>query len=304
MCDVTCQGEAAAGLVGNANGGNICNITRCFTTGTITAEKDAACFSGWQGNVGAKITDSWSISPVTGFQAENRYLARYGGLTMTNCYCPFGTQGTHIEEEDVASGKLAFLLNGSSFINPSWFQTIGQELYPGFDNTRGVVYHAGDGVYASITDEASFKTFAASVVAAEQTFAQETVVTQALLDAYLAETQALAGIADRDAFLEAYVKLMETRKAVEASAAAYQTYKTACEEIIAYLEANPVSGELYDVLASYLNDEIEPGEDFANGSFLYIMTSHVLTDEQIAAEQAYVEDLLKQAIAADYVAGS
>ncbi|MEE1087941.1 MAG: T9SS type A sorting domain-containing protein [Bacteroidaceae bacterium] len=304
MCDVTCQGEAAAGLVGNANGGNICNITRCFTTGTITAEKDAACFSGWQGNVGAKITDSWSISPVTGFQAENRYLARYGGLTMTNCYCPFGTQGTHIEEEDVASGKLAFLLNGSSFINPSWFQTIGQDLYPGFDNTRGVVYHAGDGVYASITDEASFKTFAASVVAAEQTFAQETVATQALLDAYLAETQALAGIADRDAFLEAYVKLMETRKTVEASAAAYQTYKTACEEIIAYLEANPVSGELYDVLASYLNDEIEPGEDFANGSFLYIMTSHVLTDEQIAAEQAYVEDLLKQAIAADYVAGS
>lgn len=304
MCDVTCQGEAAAGLVGNANGGNICNITRCFTTGTITAEKDAACFSGWQGNVGAKITDSWSISPVTGFQAENRYLARYGGLTMTNCYCPFGTQGTHIEEEDVASGKLAFLLNGSSFINPSWFQTIGQDLYPGFDNTRGVVYHAGDGVYASITDEASFKTFAATVVAAEQTFAQETVATQALLDAYLAETQALAGIADRDAFLEAYVKLMETRKTVEASAAAYQTYKTACEEIIAYLEANPVSGELYDVLASYLNDEIEPGEDFANGSFLYIMTSHVLTDEQIAAEQAYVEDLLKQAIAADYVAGS
>ena len=304
MCDVTCQGEAAAGLIGNANASSVCNITRCFTTGTITAEKDAACFSGWQGNVGAKITDSWSISPVTGFQAENRYLARYGGLTMTNCYCPFGTQGTHIEEEDVASGKLAFLLNGSSFINPSWFQTIGQDLYPGFDNTRGVVYHAGDGVYASITDEASFKTFAASVVAAEQTFAQETVATQALLDAYLAETQALAGIADRVAFLEAYVKLMETRKTVEASAAAYQTYKTACEEIIAYLEANPVSGELYDVLASYLNDEIEPGEDFANGSFLYIMTSHVLTDEQIAAEQAYVEDLLKQAIAADYVAGS
>ncbi|MBR5481991.1 MAG: T9SS type A sorting domain-containing protein [Bacteroidaceae bacterium] len=304
MCDVTCQGEAAAGLIGNANASSVCNITRCFTTGTITAEKDAACFSGWQGNVGAKITDSWSISPVTGFQAENRYLARYGGLTMTNCYCPFGTQGTHIEEEDVASGKLAFLLNGSSFINPSWFQTIGQDLYPGFDNTRGVVYHAGDGVYASITDEASFKTFAATVVAAEQTFAQEAVATQALLDAYLAETQALAGIADRDAFLEAYVKLMETRKTVEASAAAYQTYKTACEEILAYLEANPVSGELYDVLASYLNDEIEPGEDFANGSFLYIMTSHVLTDEQVAAEQAYVEDLLKQAIAADYVAGS
>lgn len=304
MCDVTCEGEAAAGLIGNANASSVCNITRCFTTGTITAAKDAACFSGWQGNVGAKITDSWSISPVTGFQSEDRYLARYGGLTITNCYCPFGTQGTHIEEEDVASGKLAFLLNGSTFINPSWFQTIGQDLYPGFDSTHGVVYHAGDDTYACITDEASFKTFAATVIAVENTFGQETIACQQLLDAYLAEVQTVSAIQDRDAFLEAYAKLMESRKTVEASAALYEAYKKACEEIIAYLEANPVSGELYDVLASYLNDEIEPGEDFANGSFAYIMANHVLTDEQIVAEQAYVEDLLKKAIAADYVAGS
>ena len=304
MCDVTCEGEAAAGLIGNANASSVCNITRCFTTGTITAAKDAACFSGWQGNVGAKITDSWSISPVTGFQSEDRYLARYGGLTITNCYCPFGTQGTHIEEEDVASGKLAFLLNGSTFINPSWFQTIGQDLYPGFDSTHGVVYHAGDDTYACITDEASFKAFAATVIAVENTFGQETIACQQLLDAYLAEVQTVSAIQDRDAFLEAYAKLMESRKTVEASAALYEAYKKACEEIIAYLEANPVSGELYDVLASYLNDEIEPGEDFANGSFAYIMANHVLTDEQIVAEQAYVEDLLKKAIAADYVAGS
>lgn len=304
MCDVTCEGEAAAGLVGNANGGNVCNITRCFTTGTITATKDAACFSGWQGNVGAKITDSWSISPVTGFQSEDRYLARYGGLTMTNCYCPFGTQGTHIEEEDVASGKLAFLLNGSSFINPSWFQTIGQDLYPGFDSTHGVVYHAGDDTYACITDEASFKTFAATVIAAENTFGQETIACQQLLDAYLEEVQTVSAIQERDAFLEAYAKLMVSRKTVEASAALYETYKKACEEIIAYLEANPVSGELYDKLSTYLYEEVEPGEDFANGSFAYVMAKHVLTDEQIVAEQAYVEDLLKQAIAADYVAGS
>ncbi|MBR2946638.1 MAG: T9SS type A sorting domain-containing protein [Bacteroidaceae bacterium] len=304
MCDVTCQGEAAAGLIGNANASSVCNITRCFTTGTITAEKDAACFSGWQGNVGAKITDSWSISPVTGFQSEDRYLARYGGLTMTNCYCPFGTQGTHIEEEDVASGKLAFLLNGSSFINPSWFQTIGQDLYPGFDSTHGVVYHAGNDTYACITDEASFKAFAATVIAVENTFGQETIACQQLLDAYLAEVQTVSAIQDRDAFLEAYAKLMESRKTVEASAALYEAYKKACEEIIAYLEANPVSGELYDKLSAYLHDEVEPGEDFANGSFAYIMANHVLTDEQIVAEQAYVEDLLKKAIAADYVAGS
>lgn len=304
MCDVTCTGEAAAGLIGNANGGSICNITRCFTTGAISAEKDAACFSGWQGNVGAKITDSWSVSPVTGFQNESRYLARYGGLTMTNCYCPFGTQGTHIEEEDVASGKLAFLLNGSSFINPSWFQTIGQDLYPGFDNTRGLVYYAGDGVYGCITDEASFQSFVSAVIAVEQAYAQGTVACQQLLDAYLEAVEAASAITERDAFFAAYAQLMENRKTIEASAGVYEAYRQVCEETIAYLEANPITGELYEKLYNYLNDEVEPGEDFVNGSYLYIMETHLLTDEQVVAEQAFVEDLLKKAIASDYVAGS
>ena len=304
MCDVTCVGEAAAGLVGNANSGGICHIDRCFTTGAITAEKDAAAFSGWLGNVGATIKNSWSISAVTGIQNESRYLARYGGLTMTNCYCPFGTQGTHIEEEEVGNGALAYYLNGKTFINPTWFQNIGLDLYPTLDSTHGVVYRVDEGVYGSITDEASFKTFTQVVIAAEETFAQETVACQQILDDYLAQVKETAAITERNAFLEAYAALMESRKAVVTSAGVYAAYQAVCEETIAYLEANPINSALCEVLEAYLNSDIEPNEEYPNGSFSYIMANHTLTDEQIAAEQAYVEDMLKKAIAEDYVAGS
>ena len=304
MCDVTCVGEAAAGLVGNANSGGICHIDRCFTTGAITAEKDAAAFSGWLGNVGATIKNSWSISAVTGFQNESRYLARYGGLTMTNCYCPFGTQGTHIEEDEVGNGALAYYLNGKTFINPTWYQNIGLDLYPTLDSTHGVVYRVDEGVYGSITDEASFKTFTQVVIAAEETFAQETVACQQLLDDYLAQVKETAAITERNAFLQAYAALMESRKTVETSAGVYAAYQAVCEETIAYLEANPINSALCEVLEAYLNSDIEPNEEYPNGSYSYIMATHTLTDEQIAAEQAYVEDMLKKAIAADYVAGS
>ncbi len=304
LCDVTCVGEAAAGIIGNANSGSICNMTECFTTGIITAAKDAACFSGWQGNVGAKIVDCWSISEVTGFQDEAHYLARYGGLTLTNCWSAYGTQGGHIEVDDAASGKLAYLLNGSSFMNPKWFQNIGTDAYPTWDSTHGIVYHAGDDTYGCITDEASYKAFVTSVLGVEERYAQEAIATQALLDAYIAQIAEAGAITDRDAFLVAYAALMESRKEIEASVVVYETFRVASEEAIAYLDANPITGELVDLLDQFLNADVDPNETYPNGSFSYIMANHKLTNEEVTAQQLWVEETLQQAIAADYVAGS
>ena len=135
MCDVTCNGEAAAGLIGNANSGSICNITRCFTTGKISAQKDAAAFSGWEGNVGAVIRDSWSVCEITGFQDANHYLARYSGLKIENCYCHIETsQATLIanyDESMIPTGELCYKLNGqNSDEEILWYQTLGKDATP------------------------------------------------------------------------------------------------------------------------------------------------------------------------------
>lgn len=302
-CNVTCNGEAAAGLIGNANAGSVCNITSCYTTGEISASQDAAAFSGWEGNVGATIRDSWSIAVVTNYQDDAHYLARYGGLTLTNCFCPFGTQGTHIEAEDAESGRLAWLLNGGKLSGALWHQTVGEDPHPVLDASHGIVYKAGD-TYASIIDEASLKAFRDDVVAEENAYLQEVIACQAVMDAYSQQLSAFAGITGLDACVEAYEQLQEGRKAVEVSAAAYASYIQVCANTMTYLEENEFAGSMREKLETYLTEEVEPGEEYPNGSQAYIVAHHTLTDEQIAAEQAYVEEMLKQAIVTGYTAGS
>lgn len=302
-CNVTCNGEAAAGLIGNANSGSVCNITSCYTTGEITANKDAAAFSGWEGNVGAVIRDSWSIAVVTNYQDDAHYLARYGGLTLTNCFCPYGTQGTHIEAEDAESGRLAWLLNGGKLSGALWHQTVGEDPHPVLDASHGIVYQAGEN-YASIKDNASLGTFRDDVTAEERAYLDETVACQAVIDAYSAQLDAFAATTSMEACMEAYEQLQEGRKAVETSAAAYASYIQVCENTLTYLEENEFAGSMREKLETYLSDNVEPGDEYPNGSQAYIVEHHTLTDEQIAAEQAYVEEMLKQAIATGYTAGA
>lgn len=302
-CNVTCNGEAAAGLIGNANSGSQCNITSCYTTGEITATQDAAAFSAWEGNVGATIKDSWSIAVVTNYQDEAHYLARYGGLKLTGCYCPYGTQGTHIEPEDVQSGRLAWLLNGGKISDALWHQTVGEDLYPVLDASHGIVYSSGD-KYGSINDDASLETFRNDVVAEEKAYLNDVIACQAVIDAYSGLLDEFAAIKEKDASIEAYEQVMEERKTVEASAAAYSSYIQACEDIMEYLGENEFAGSVREKLETYLNDEVEPGDDYPNGSHSYIVEHHTLTDEQIEAEKAYVEELLKLAISTGYTAGA
>lgn len=305
LCDVTCQGEAAAGLVGNANDGNVCNIYRCFTTGAISAAKDAACFSGWLGNVGAKVHDCWSISMVTNYQNEGRYLARHGGSSpLKNCYSLHGTQAPNIDMEALLNGKLAWLLNGKSFINPKWFQTIGADEYPIWDKTHGFVYEASEDSYASVTDEASYQTFVSTILDTEKSFAENTIATQSLLDDYVALVEILASAADRESFFVGYEALMLERDTVMASASLYEGYAARCEEMIAFLDTTIFSGNYRTILEDYLYETIEPNDIYPNGSYAYVYAAHVLTNEELKAETAFVEELLKQALAEDYQPGA
>ena len=305
LCDVTCQGEAAAGIVGNANASNVCNIYRCFTTGSISAAKDAACFSGWLGNVGAKVQDCWTVSEVTNFQNEGKYLARHGGSSpLKNCYSLYGTQAPNIDMDDLGSGKLAWLLNGKSFINPMWFQTIGADEYPIWDKTHGFVYEASEDSYASVTDEASYQTFVSTILDTEKSFAENTIATQSLLDDYVALVEILASAADRESFFVGYEALMLERDTVENSAALYAEYAKRCEDIIAFLDTTVFSGNYRSILEDYLYETLEPNETYPNGSYLHVYGSHVLTDEALKVELEFVEELLKQALAEDYQPGA
>ena len=64
---------------------------------------------------------------------------------MTNCYCDHGANNTTaITEEDLASGKLTFMLNGNQE-DIHFVQTIGTDAYP-------VLLAGSKTVYASSAD--------------------------------------------------------------------------------------------------------------------------------------------------------
>ena len=67
-----------------------------------------------------------------------------GATTITNCY-----GADDLDATDFASGRLCFLLNGSSTIAPVWHQSIGTDEYPTLDTAHGIVNQIGATGYAT-----------------------------------------------------------------------------------------------------------------------------------------------------------
>ena len=55
-------------------------------------------------------------------------------------------------------------LNGASVFDVIWYQTIGKDPYPVWDNTHGLVYETTDGEYHSALSEADFPELINSVI--------------------------------------------------------------------------------------------------------------------------------------------
>jgi len=149
-CDVESAGINVAGIFG-ANRGQTAKIIlrNCFATGHLTSTGESGAISAWIGSNGSQVISCWTTSVVDGIQAENRYLARYGGTaTFTNCFSKYGTQVTRISEEEteLSSGELTWKLNGSDNYNetPAWRQTIGIDMRPQLFSGDVVYYYAGE----------------------------------------------------------------------------------------------------------------------------------------------------------------
>ena len=67
------------------------------------------------------------------------------------------------------------------------------------------------------------------------------------------------------------------------------------------MEKNDVGGKEFDVLNTYLTTDAEPSEEFPNGTYLYIIRTHLLTNAQIEAEAKDVDARLQAAIANNYM---
>ena len=301
--DISASYRNAGGIIG-CNLGSTAKfvIEDCYNTGFISGEIECAALSGWVGS-GATITNCYNIGTVTGFDDETLYLYR-GSATMKKVFSTLGTQGTIIENGDVASGNLTWMLNGESFLSPRWFQNLGDDPRPVLDATHHIVYKTDD-TFADVGNDDSYPTFKALIISQEKEYCEETLATQSLLDEYLAAVNGWNDIATLDEFLTAYAQTKSLHDAIAASARDYQSYVQACNEMREQIKSLEVQNSHFYFLEDYLDEgnEIAPG-DYPNGNSTYILSTHTLTSEELAEEKAYLEKLFLRVVLANPDAGS
>ena len=304
------------GVTGDAGmlGANYANITfnNCATLGEMGYEGSSmySSFSGWSHADSYTILNNCyttcKLTEETGTGNCFTLTHSNGHVTLNNCYylnVVGRVQGTAIEEEQLTSGELCYLLNGDQ-TNIGWFQTLDEDERPVPDASHLRVYGAGN-TYMNITDDGSFNDFVSILIEGEKELYGETIAQKSLIDTYLEALEALNDSPDIDTFLAGYNALADQRQAIQSSAEAYAAYIAKVEEVKNYLEENEsLNNEKANLLRSYLTENFEPTEDYPNGSAAYILEKLELSEAVIQAETAFIDEKLAEAIASTTAPGT
>ena len=330
MGDATVDGGTnGAGLFGCCMGSKShMTITGCGFIGNIhvlnNTQTENGLFSGWLGQY-AEVTNCFALGSIDAYPDPARSWARhpnYSTCIIKNCYALEGSgvqevgynnnpeDVTFLSAEEITNGALAWKANGKQFRNPVWYQTIGDDVNPFPIPTHGVVIYGAEQYFSALAD-ADIETIAPVIQTYEDDLydraAEQTIATQALIDAWKETVDALTDSTTIASFADAFDNLEAIKVAVNENAAVYQSYIEKCAEILATLENDKTfEGSLRDALEYYLSADIVEEPDDVNplGTYGYIIENHLATAEEIQAEIARLEQWLKDAIAEDYKAGT
>lgn len=302
---VTVGGVNAGGLLGgNHDSKGIIVMQRCYTTGQIASlgRGESAALAGWLGGVSSTTLENcWTTAEVTGQDGTKE--AYRGTAQVRNCYSVKGGQFTQFDASEVSTGALTWKLNGKSFVNAQWYQTLGEDEYPTWLE-HGLVYASDEDGYQDVHDQGSYEAFRDHIISSETQECSELVACTALLDTYTTTLEGMTTIGTLAEFLKAYANAAPQRQAIQNSTALYQAYKSQAEYALDYIEHNTFECDEADRLKEYLTQDEEPGDNFAQGTYQHIMDTHTLDDEAIQAETEFIKTTLAAAIAADYQPGA
>ena len=125
---VTTNGNIAGGIAGCNYGGTISN---CYALNGSVSGHDTR----WGGVVGdCQKDDDTSGGTVSNCYTDDTRVVstQSGNATITSCALK--------DDDAFESGEIAYLLNGSSSGNVTWYQTLGTDAYPVLDSEHGKVY--------------------------------------------------------------------------------------------------------------------------------------------------------------------
>ena len=147
---VTGTGKRTAGIIGSNNSSScMIALSDCYNTGKINGNSESAAICGWFGTNGA-MQNCYNIGTVSGCNYRNDFYR--GGADVQNCYSTSTAQVTRITSGDVTGGRLCSLLNEGNEVEPVWYQTLGEDNYPIFDSTHGIVFKISNEIYDNDAD--------------------------------------------------------------------------------------------------------------------------------------------------------
>ena len=298
---VTSTAQNAGGIYGcNMESAATPIIENCYVTGAVVGANESGQISGWAAS--GQVRNCWSIAELTGVDGSN-WMFR-GSPTSENNYSTLG-QVNGLSEEDLATGALTWKLNNEKFANVVWYQNVGEDEHPVLNPNHGVVYSFGGELGCVIGGDISG--LRGAMVTAETDWIQNPDMSaeKALKESYEEQVQGLAEANSLESLMSLYEALLEAKKTVQTSVDAYAKYKAKVDEMLRYLaEHSDFEGPDREFLQDYLESGDEPNEDNPNGGAEYILEYELLTAEEITAETARIDELLRIAVANGYIPGT
>ncbi|MCR4921586.1 MAG: hypothetical protein K5945_07785 [Bacteroidaceae bacterium] len=314
---VDCEDGQECGLFGRVSGGSVYALG--IENASITSHKSIRCGVLGGEIFSANVHDVFVVGEINISNDEGQKGGLAGeavNTTFKNCWTTYenlaaatNTPENSFAGEDVEmygpTGEMCYKLNNGSLLHPMWFQTVGTDDYPTFDETHGLVYAVSENEYASALTDKDYADLVEIIITRESDEWGEALATRSLVEAYLKQLEDLRQHTTRDAFTTAYEAILATRNLLTSSMQAYVAYVQKVDEVKAFLVENPsIDGPYFEMLKDYLEETFDPGDTFPNGSYAIIMENYALTTEEIIAEADYVQTLLDKAIATGYQAGA
>ena len=119
--DVEGYGYYAGGIIGYIYSSSN-KVTNCYSAGSVKASSYVGGIYGYRNYSSAVVTNNYVLSD----SAANE------------------NGGTFATAEEFASGKITYLLNNSAVVGYDWYQTLGSDTYPVFDNSHALVWRNCD----------------------------------------------------------------------------------------------------------------------------------------------------------------
>lgn len=303
---ITAVAANAGGIIGCVSSGTgSMLIERCYNAGHIVGGKESGALSGWIAKKITTINDCYNIGVAEGIQKASKYLYRGTIAAKSNIYSTLGEQEEIISPEIVASGELAWTLNGGSVFNPKFYQNIGEANHPVPVPTQGIVYMDGTS-YASFdpNNAESLHDAIQDLIAVEAQTMDNVIAYKGIINEYLAAVDSWYNVTSYEDFCTAYQSAQELKARVDASAALYKNYMDLCAQAESYLNENNFTSSARTILENYLHTDAPASETYPNGTYLHIVEACELDNEAIAAETEFANLLLLQAMATNAVPGT